>query len=114
VGIEHLFDDVATIKRRPKTVATGGRVTELPPAAIGTADMRSPHPAGFGDRNNTGREESVVSHITYTGPTTDVRRHDELVFAKQPTRRFKVLATQRPSIEDHHLKVSLEELQRDA
>lgn len=114
MGIEHLFDDTATIKRRPRTLVTGGRVAELPAVAIATASMRSPHPAGFSDRNNTGRDESVVSHITYTGPTTDVRRHDELTFAKQSTRRFKVLATQRPSIADHHLKVSLEELQRDA
>ncbi len=114
MGIAHLFDDTATIKRRPRTVLTGGRVAELPPATIGTAAMRSPYPASASDRQNAGREEAVVTHVTYTGPTTDVRRHDQLVFAKQPTRSFKVTDTQRPSIPDHHLKLSLEELQRDA
>jgi hypothetical protein len=114
MGIDHLFDDVATIKRRIRTVLTGGRVQELPAAAVGTADMRSPYPAGYQDRMNGAREEANVTHVTYTGPTTDVHRGDELSFAKQAARRFKVVLTQRPSIVDHHLKVSLEELQRDS
>lgn len=114
MAIEHLFDDIATIKRRPRNLIGGGRVVELPAIANGTAAMRSPFPAGSSERTNAGREEAPVTHTTYTGPTTDVRRGDELSFAKQPTRRFKVKVTERPSQPDHHLKVSLEELQRDA
>lgn len=112
-SIDHLFDDQAVIARRPKDLIGGGRVRELPCVPIATRPFRSPAPLGFRDRTNASREEADATNVTYTAADTDVRRGDELTFQKQPGRNFLVKATQRPSVTDHHLKVTLQELQRD-
>ena len=106
MGLAHLLDNTAEVKRKTRTATDQGGFTHVD-AGQGAFPARL-SPATVRDRELGGEDAARATHALYMDAGRDVVRNDVVTVAGAD---YKVVGLLPPS-KAHHLKVLLEQVQK--